>query len=118
MTGYLNYYPHFPRGWTDRAKCKGKPTNDYDVNAILGPAYIQPTSKDHAALREKAEALCAGCPVKPECADHALTDQATGMVYAGVPIPNRNNNEGTKIRIEMAYAELQKIAAPLKKRKK
>lgn len=108
MTDYPSLYS--PDSWTERAKCGGRPTSDYDVSTILGDAHLHRTAKDIEALTVTALVLCHGCPVKPECAQLALDTQAAGMVYAGIAISNSNPAR--------AYAELARIAASPKERKK
>lgn len=60
--------------WRWEAKCAGEPEK-YDI--------------DNKKLNKSATAreLCAGCPVKRECADDALQREAWGTVRAGVWLP-------------------------------
>lgn len=61
--------------WWQEAKCKGQEVKTFDLKG-------QPNK--HATARE----LCAGCPVKPQCANDALQHGDTGLVRGGVWVPS------------------------------
>ncbi|MFS0078241.1 WhiB family transcriptional regulator [Corynebacterium striatum] len=65
--------------WTECAKCKSMPPDNFD----LAPERISAQRK-----ADKAKKLCAGCPVKSECATDALRYDAWGTVRAGVWLPD------------------------------
>lgn len=70
--------PHNRRmnnSWRWEAKCLGDDPAKYDLD--------NRTSNKAATARE----LCAGCPVKSECATDALMFEAWGTVRAGVWLP-------------------------------
>ncbi len=70
--------PHNRRmnnSWRWEAKCLGDDPAKYDLD--------NRTSNKEATARE----LCAGCPVKRECATDALMFEAWGTVRAGVWLP-------------------------------
>jgi WhiB family redox-sensing transcriptional regulator len=52
--------------------------------------------------------ICAGCPVRRQCAAEAVTSGAETWVAAGVFIPERQRAEGWAAAME----ELTKIAGP------
>lgn len=60
--------------WWERAKCAGQPLNDY---VLTGQRDKQATARQ----------LCQHCPVKPQCAYEAITYEDSGVVRAGVWIP-------------------------------
>ncbi|HAT1133941.1 TPA: WhiB family transcriptional regulator [Corynebacterium striatum] len=64
--------------WRYVAKCAGDDVNTYDLES-------RRIIKDKAAV---ARELCAGCPVKAECAADALRFDAWGTVRAGIWLPN------------------------------
>lgn len=62
--------------WTDRAACKG---------ADVDPEIFYPVGQGPQALddQEKAKAICAGCPVKAACLQHALDAREEHGIWAG-----------------------------------
>ncbi|OHD15087.1 MAG: hypothetical protein A2Y38_26110 [Spirochaetes bacterium GWB1_59_5] len=61
--------------WQESAKCSGADTDTYHWEHLgLNP-------------HQQAQALCAGCPVKRECATYALQHRITDYVFAGVAVP-------------------------------
>ena len=63
--------------WYNNAKCRGDDLNNYDLQR-------QPAVKDKQA---QARTLCAGCPVKRQCAIDAMEHDAWGTVRAGMWLP-------------------------------
>lgn len=64
--------------WWERAKCAGQPIKNYDLKGQVNKP---------ATARE----LCAGCPVKPQCAYDALQHADSGLVRGGVWIPDETS---------------------------
>lgn len=64
-----------PTGWMAQAACRDRPELPWthDVDAL-------PRVKGVAA---RMRAVCNGCPVRAECADFAVTTEATGGFWAG-----------------------------------
>ncbi|MBU5654319.1 WhiB family transcriptional regulator [Corynebacterium aurimucosum] len=60
--------------WWEKAQCAGQPLNNY---VLTGQRDKQATARQ----------LCQHCPVKPQCAYDALEHQDSGVVRAGVWIP-------------------------------
>lgn len=60
--------------WWEKALCAGQPLNDY---VLTGQRDKQATARQ----------LCQHCPVKPQCAWDSLEHQDSGVVRAGVWIP-------------------------------
>lgn len=63
--------------WTVRAKCRGDDVARYVLDE--DPHYVHPSERE-----SRASALCAGCPVKRECASAALANDDWGVVRAGL----------------------------------
>lgn len=61
--------------WWEQAKCAGQPLNNY---VLTGQRDKQATARQ----------LCKHCPVKPQCAWDALDHADTGIVRAGIWIPD------------------------------
>lgn len=60
-----------PAPWTERAACKGKTEVFY------------PERGDHLTT-ERALEICAGCPVRAECREYALTECETFGIWGGM----------------------------------
>lgn len=79
--------------WQDKAKCLGRPVNDYDL--AIGKW------KDK---RGRAAQLCQGCPVIAECAQDVLERGVFGLVRAGLwfegkaPIKQSKNPKTIRLR--------------------
>ena len=81
-------YRFLPGEWTERAKCFGDDTDNYDAENFRGTGG-----------RARAARLCTGCPVMAECAAFALTTHAGGYVYAGIPLPQHNTDKKVRARL-------------------
>lgn len=77
--------------WWERAKCAGQPLNNY---VLTGQRDKQAT----------ACALCQHCPVKPQCAYEAITYEDSGVVRAGVWIPE--DTAAMRYQREAVYNQL------------
>jgi WhiB family transcriptional regulator, redox-sensing transcriptional regulator len=64
-------------GWQDRAACRGQP-----LTVFFGADGERPTTRE--AREARAKAVCAGCPVRTECAEHALTAPEPAGVWGGL----------------------------------
>ena len=64
--------------WWQNAQCKGQPIKNYDLKGQVNKPAI-------------ARELCAGCPVKPQCAYDALQHGDNGLVRGGVWIPDETS---------------------------
>lgn len=60
--------------WWEKAQCSGQPLKNY---VLTGAKNKQAT----------AHQLCKNCPVKPQCAYEAIEYEDSGVVRAGVWIP-------------------------------
>lgn len=77
--------------WWENAKCAGQPLNDY---ILTGQRNKQATARQ----------LCQHCPVKPQCAWDALEHQDSGVVRAGVWIPE--DTAAMRYQREAVYNQL------------
>ena len=77
--------------WWENAKCAGQPLNDY---VLTGQRDKQAT----------ARTLCQHCPVKPQCAWDALEHQDSGVVRAGIWIPE--DTAAMRYQREAVYNQL------------
>ena len=91
--------------WRDRAACRDKPAS----------WWIGDLHTDESLL---ARTLCAGCPVRAECAGAALAyldedpRKLTG-IWAGVVVHTRTSNPRTKLRrLAMRDISLQNPRSP------
>lgn len=73
--------------WRDRAKCRGRDTEEYLSKNL-------PNSGK--ARYVKAHHLCHGCPVMLNCAKDAVAQEATYYVRAGLPL-HRNGSSNTRL---------------------
>ncbi|WP_040828977.1 WhiB family transcriptional regulator [Nocardia jiangxiensis] len=98
--------------WMDRAKCKGRPTEDYDIDNLPSPLLV-------ANRRQAAAQLCQKCPVFAECAWYAYRYRIVGWVMAGIPVKLQRNEQhraqllgiAARAGIADAQKELSKGAA-------
>ena len=65
-------------GWRDRAACVG-----------ADPDLFFPPEEGGKGQARKAKAICAGCPVRVECLDHALRHGEHWGIWGGVPERDR-----------------------------
>ena len=77
--------------WWEKAQCADQPLNNY---VLTGQRDKQATARQ----------LCAGCPVKPQCAWDALEHQDSGVVRAGVWIPE--DTAAMRYEREAVYSQL------------
>lgn len=77
--------------WWERAQCAGQPLNDY---ILTGQRNKQATARQ----------LCQHCPVKPQCAWDALEHQDSGVVRAGIWIPE--DTAAMRYQREAVYNQL------------
>ena len=61
-----------PDSWMELAACKG-----------LNPESFHPLRGDHQTVAY-AKAVCAACPVRAECLEHALVNRETRGVWGGL----------------------------------
>lgn len=85
--------------WYNHAQCAGRYVNDFDLD---NRRYIR---QNKTGL---ARTLCAGCPVKRECALDALEHEAWGTVRAGIWLPAGGLMKFQKDRL---VDELARVAA-------
>lgn len=82
--------------WWEKAQCAGQPLNNY---VLTGQRDKQAT----------ARALCQHCPVKPQCAYDALQHEDSGVVRAGVWIPE--DTAAMRYEREAVYSQLYDAVA-------
>lgn len=70
--------------WRDRALCAGRPLSE-------AHPHVRGDQRVTAARR-----YCAGCPVVAECAADALTFRDTGIIRAGVWLPQYDDRTALK----------------------
>ncbi|HEY7400911.1 MAG TPA: WhiB family transcriptional regulator [Actinomycetota bacterium] len=65
-------------GWQQRAACRGE-----DSSWFFAPNYFE---KRHEKLEReaKAKAVCARCPVRPECLEYALRIREPHGIWGGL----------------------------------
>lgn len=77
----MSDYSPWP-AWYPRAMCSGTSNPaQWDTDAV-------PRSMRRGDRLIRAAEACAGCPVIVQCAQWALTSRATGVIMAGVPLPD------------------------------
>lgn len=73
------------RFWRDRALCTGRDTELYHWDNL------------GSNPKQRAQELCAGCPVTKQCANDAHQHHTTDYVRAGVPLaPADKRTKGTR----------------------
>lgn len=80
-----------PEGWQDQAACTG-----------MGNDLFFPERGDPNADTAAAKAVCAGCPVRQECADYALTNRLTFGIWGGLSERERRRLRSTHHRARAA----------------
>ncbi|CAL9535109.1 WhiB family transcriptional regulator [Streptomyces sp. enrichment culture] len=74
--------PHFLDGLPDRwpdTPCRNAPH-----------LFVDNRSTPAAERTKEAKALCAGCPVRTACADHAIRNGIRDGIYGGLTIAERD----------------------------
>jgi WhiB family redox-sensing transcriptional regulator len=66
-----------PEGWRHAAACRGE-----DPALFFAPSYFE-KHREKQAREAVAKAVCARCPVRIECLDHALSTRETHGVWGG-----------------------------------
>ncbi|HET8681271.1 MAG TPA: WhiB family transcriptional regulator [Micromonosporaceae bacterium] len=61
--------------WRDQAACNGRDPALWDLDT-------------RGTGRHAAQAICRGCPVRPECLADAVGHRATGVIRGGWPMPS------------------------------
>lgn len=84
-------YRHQPGPWIDRAACAG-----------VDPELFFP---DRGESTAPAKAVCAGCPVRAECLDHALVNVERFGIWGGT-----SERERRAIRLRRARAAREQAA--------
>jgi WhiB family transcriptional regulator, redox-sensing transcriptional regulator len=78
-------------GWQERAACRAA-----SLDLFFGPeGERQPerTAREQQALR-----ICAGCPVRAACLEHALTAPEPAGVWGGMSEEQRTDERRRRIR--------------------
>jgi WhiB family redox-sensing transcriptional regulator len=81
-------------GWQQRAACRGE-----DSSWFFAPNYFE-KRQEKLAREVKAKAVCASCPVRPECLEYALRIRETHGVWGGL-----NEMERRALLRRRAFAE-------------
>ena len=58
--------------WRERGRCKG-----------ADPEIFYPEDEENEALADEAKAICALCPVRETCLEHAITVREKTGVWGG-----------------------------------
>lgn len=66
-----------PESWRYAAACRGE-----DPALFFAPSYFE-KRREKEAREALAKAVCARCPVRMECLDHALVTRETHGVWGG-----------------------------------
>ncbi len=64
--------------WEDLAACKGS-----DASLFFGPHRFEP-KRDRESREAIAKSICAECPVRPECLEHALAAGEHFGIWGGL----------------------------------
>ena len=65
-------------GWQWRAACRGE-----DTGLFFPPSHFE--LKDEKLTRERrAKAICAVCPVRPECLEYAVRTKESHGIWGGL----------------------------------
>ena len=86
-------------GWQSRGRC---------VQERWKPETIDLVTHGKGSQQDKqrtAEEMCSGCPVVSQCARMALRTGASGVVYAGVNIPDNCYSQSKSVTARLMYAE-------------
>ena len=65
-------------GWQFLAACRGE-----DSSLFFAPSHFEKREEKHAR-EAKAKAICAVCPVRPDCLDYALRIREAHGVWGGL----------------------------------
>lgn len=65
-------------GWQQDAACRGA-----DANLFFAPPH-QETKEERQGRESQAKAICARCPVRRQCLDHALATREPYGVWGGL----------------------------------
>jgi hypothetical protein len=84
--------------WMDRMACAEDPPELWISDAA-----------PRGTIREHREATCRRCPVRPDCAEYALTVHGQLATYAGVWLPKMGNPKKPHPDWLAAVAELESI---------
>lgn len=81
--------------WMLKAKCRDADDPEaWDTNNLPRSTPNQPhRHKDHA------KALCQGCPVMRDCAQFAIDNNCTGMVFAGIPLRGDDRKNASNFQL-------------------
>lgn len=81
--------------WQDRAACRGEALSTFFAD--------DGERKDtREATTEKAKAICAGCPVRIECLNYALTRPERIGVWGGLDEDERHSERRRRMRANQA----------------
>ncbi len=78
-------------GWQDQAACR-----DQDVIIFFGPDGERQPERDRREAR--SEALCAGCPVRVDCLNYALSRPEKYGVWGGLSEDERAAERRRRMR--------------------
>lgn len=73
--------------WSERAACRGKPTEWWFPSALEINRRHHPTAAEAAP---RAVAICKACPVRDECLEHAMATKCSDGVFGGLSPQERN----------------------------
>jgi WhiB family redox-sensing transcriptional regulator len=65
-------------GWQYRAACRGE-----DAEIFFAPNYFE-RKEEKEAREAQAKAICARCPVRPECLEYALRNREPHGIWGGL----------------------------------
>ena len=65
-------------GWQQRAACRGE-----DSTHFFAPGYFE-KRHEKDAREAVAKAICARCPVRPDCLEYALDVRETHGIWGGL----------------------------------
>lgn len=83
--------------WRDAGSCR-----DADAGLFFGPDGERETAR--AAREKKAAAICAGCPVQPECREFAISRPVKYGYWGGLNEDERARERRRRLRARKAEA--------------
>jgi hypothetical protein len=99
--------------WMIYAACVDNPIHTAEMGTPIGGDGDWSDIPGFLADISEAQEVCDSCIVRPECIEWALSDNASGVVVAGVYLPDPAN----KKELRNAHAELRK-SLPLERERR
>jgi WhiB family transcriptional regulator, redox-sensing transcriptional regulator len=91
QTTRAGYRPAPAWGWQDKAACFGA-----NMELFFGPDGERAPARERR--EQKALRICAGCPVRAACREHALSAPEISGVWGGLTEEQRAQERGRRSR--------------------